>query len=110
MSEGPGRRWREAEGAGAWHIDVRGLAPPQPLVAVLRLVESVTDATPIIVHHDRDPVLLHPELAERGWAAIRIEAEPGEVRLFLCPPGVEPPSDLRLAVGDAPSCLDKPEG
>ena len=74
------RRWRDGE---AWHIDVRGLAPPQPLVEILRLVESVNDAAPVIVHHDRDPVLLYPELAERGWNADAIEGDPGEVRLRL---------------------------
>ncbi len=74
------RRWRDGE---AWHIDVRGLAPPQPLVEILRLVESVNDAAPVIVHHDRDPVLLYPELAERGWSAETIEGDPGEVRLRL---------------------------
>jgi hypothetical protein len=74
------RRWRDAE---AWHIDVRGLAPPQPLVEILRLVESVTDAAPVIVHHDRDPLLLYPELAERGWSAEAIAGDPGEVRLRL---------------------------
>ena len=72
--------WRDAAGL---HIDVRGLAPPAPLVAILRLVESVADATPVIVHHDRDPRLLYPELAERGWGAETIPGEAGEVRLKL---------------------------
>jgi hypothetical protein len=75
-----GRRWLEADGV---HIDVRGLAPPGPLVAILQLVESTPEATPVIVHHDRDPQLLYPELAERGWSAERIDAPPGEVRLRL---------------------------
>jgi hypothetical protein len=35
------------------------------------------------VHHDRDPKLLYPELAELGWTAERIEGNPGEVRLKL---------------------------
>ena len=56
------RRWRDAEGE---HIDVRGLPPPEPLVAILRLVATAADGTPVIVHHDRDPLLLYPELAER---------------------------------------------
>ena len=71
-------RWHDAEGI---HIDVRGLPPPRPLVAILTLVESMRDATPIIVHHERDPRMLYPELAERGWVAARIDAPPGEVRL-----------------------------
>ena len=37
----------------------------------------------VIVHHDRDPQMLYPELAEIGWRAERIAAEPGEVRLRL---------------------------
>jgi len=82
VNDAAGRRWRDAQG---WHIDVRGLVPPQPLVAVLRLIESVQDATPIVVHLDRDPVLLYPELAERGWTAEPVDGDPGEVRLLLKP-------------------------
>lgn len=78
------QRWRDAQGE---HIDVRGLPPPQPLVAILRLVlEQGPAGTAVIVHHDRDPVLLYPELAERGWCAERIEGAPGEVRLRLSRP------------------------
>ena len=76
----PGKRWRDAEGE---HIDVRGLAPPQPLVAILQLVASITDATAVVVHHDRDPLLLYGELAEVGWVAQRVAGDPGEVRLRL---------------------------
>jgi uncharacterized protein DUF2249 len=73
------RRWRDDDGE---HIDVRGLAPPAPLVEILRLiVGGVSDA--VIVHHDRDPLLLYPRLAEIGWSAERIAGEPGEVRLRL---------------------------
>lgn len=73
-----GRRWHEADGT---HIDVRGLPAPQPLVAILGLLRDGTGA--VIVHHDRDPQMLYPELAEIGWRAERIAAEPGEVRLRL---------------------------
>jgi hypothetical protein len=79
-----GRRWLDADGV---HIDVRGLAPPQPLVAILRLLHEQGDAAAaVIVHHDRDPLLLYPELAQIGWVAERIAAEPGEVRLRLLGP------------------------
>jgi len=74
------KRWRDADGV---HIDVRGLEAPAPLVAILQLVASIADATPVMVHHDRDPLLLYAELAELGWVAERIDAEPGEVRLRL---------------------------
>ena len=75
-----GERWTEADGI---HIDVRGLAPPAPLVAILDLIETIRDATPVIVHHERDPVLLYGELAERGWTAERMDAVAGEIRLKL---------------------------
>ena len=69
---------------GCWHIDVRGLSPPQPLVAILRQVDRQGhDGRALVVHHDRDPALLYPELAERGWCAERIDGDPGEVRLRL---------------------------
>ncbi len=83
LSTSPAKRWRDVDGE---HIDVRGLAPPQPLVAILQLVASITDATAVVVHHDRDPLLLYGELAEIGWVARRVAGEPGEVRLRLVRP------------------------
>ena len=82
---GAAKRWREGD---AEHIDVRGLAPPAPLVEILKLVDSLAGdggavASCVIVHHDRDPKLLYPELAERGWQAEVVAGDPGEVRLRL---------------------------
>ncbi|HYQ98628.1 MAG TPA: DUF2249 domain-containing protein [Casimicrobiaceae bacterium] len=74
------RRWSEPDGA---HIDVRGLAPPGPMVAILELVGAVQDGSDVVVHHDREPLFLYPELAAIGWSAERIAGEPGEVRLRL---------------------------
>jgi uncharacterized protein DUF2249 len=74
------RHWVEADGI---HIDVRGLPPPQPMVSILALVESIRDATPVVVHHERDPLFLYPELAEIGWTSERLDAPEGEVRLLL---------------------------
>ena len=74
------RQWVEHDGV---HIDVRGLPPPEPMVAILALVESMRDAGPVIVHHERVPRMLYPELAELGWAASRIDGASGEVRLRL---------------------------
>ena len=74
------REWIED---GLAHIDVRGLPAPQPLIAILRRVHTLAAHDTLIVHHERDPVMLYPELAEMGWEAERIEAPAGEVRLRL---------------------------
>lgn len=75
-----GIMWTDADGV---HIDVRGLPPPGPLVAILRLIESDRHAGVIIAHLPRDPLHLYPELAERGWSATRLDGDPGEVRIRL---------------------------
>ena len=68
---------------GLWHIDVRGLPPPLPMVQILELVQRLPRDATLIVHHERDPVWLYPELLERGWWADVIDGEPGEVRLRI---------------------------
>lgn len=75
------RTWRDADGT---HIDVRGLPAPQPLVQILQLVAQVGDGV-VVVHHDRDPQMLYPELAQIGWGAEHVAGDPGEVRLRLAP-------------------------
>ena len=72
--------WRSADGV---HIDVRGLLPPAPLTAILRLIDSGEHQGVIIVHHQREPAYLIPELADRNWAYAYLDGEPGEVRLRL---------------------------
>jgi uncharacterized protein (DUF2249 family) len=79
-ASGAARVWREAETA---HIDVRGLNPPEPMLAILRLLETPDCGPMVIVHHEREPMFLYPELAERGWRHELIAGDPGEVRLRL---------------------------
>lgn len=78
MAQPDTRQWTDDDGR---HIDVRGLPPPEPMVAILSLLERDIDS--VIVHHDRDPIFLYPELAERSWSHRRIPGDPGEVRLLL---------------------------
>jgi hypothetical protein len=84
MKTGPApvraRIWRDA---AATHIDVRGLPRPQPMIEILQLVQQLPDDAVLIVHHDRDPVWLYPELLQVGWWAEVIDGEPGEVRLRM---------------------------
>ncbi len=59
--------WRD----GILEMDLRGLMPPDPLVAVLKVIESGrgwADNNPVFtVWLSRDPIYLHPELVERQW-------------------------------------------
>ena len=66
-----GRTWRTSD---AVHIDVRGLQPPGPMVAILRLIDGGTAGGVVIAHLDREPIFLYPELDDRGW---RHEIVPG---------------------------------
>lgn len=84
MTDTMGTIWRDND--GTLHLDVRGLPPPEPLVAALRLIDTLAAPEPVVLHLDRDPQLLYPELAERGWEAEADPGEAGEVRLRLLPP------------------------
>ena len=65
------------------HIDVRGMTAPRPLLAILRLCAIVSPDVDIVVHHERDPRYLYPELAELGWEIAHLPGESGEIRLRL---------------------------
>ncbi|HNT39885.1 MAG TPA: DUF2249 domain-containing protein [Rubrivivax sp.] len=72
------------DGDGCWRLDLRGLPPPQPMVTILRHLEQhADDGRALLVRLERDPVMLYPELAERGWCAETLSDEPGDVRLRL---------------------------
>lgn len=58
------KRWHDEEGL---HLDLRGLEPPQPMVAILSEIESGATG-PLILHMDRDPIFLYQELEDRGWS------------------------------------------
>ena len=78
MNTPPGKAWQADDG---WHVDTRGLEPPDPMVAILWHVENTPG--PIIAHMDRNPIHLYPELAERGWVGELASEAPGDTRLIL---------------------------
>ena len=57
--------WRADD---AVHIDVRGLDPPEPMVVILRAIDSGEVGTVLVAHLDREPIFLYPELDDRGWS------------------------------------------
>jgi uncharacterized protein (DUF2249 family) len=77
--------WREDDGL---HIDVRKLPPPLPMLAILRVIDGLDadqdgDVPVVVVHHEREPHFLAPELAERGWQIARMTKEFVNIRLWL---------------------------
>lgn len=72
--------WRESDRV---HIDVRGLAAPNPMTAVLRLIEQPDCGPTVVVHHKREPVFLFPELAWRGWSWEAIAGDAPKFRYRL---------------------------
>src|SRR5262249_59191130 len=48
-------------------LDVRGLEPPKPLVRVLEALDRLGPGVQLEVRHDRRPILLYPQLDDRGF-------------------------------------------
>lgn len=91
-------RTRAADGARRWqaqdglHVDVRGLPCPEPMVTVLRLIDGGEAGEVLFAHLGQEPLLLYPELDDRGCryrlvaAAEGMSVPDGEVVLEIkCP-------------------------
>jgi len=80
------RLWTGPDGL---HLDVRSLDCPEPMVEILKLIDSGEAGNVLIVHLEQEPVFLYPELDDRGWTHEVIAGECGdaacrdEVRLKL---------------------------
>ncbi len=57
--------WTRGDGL---HLDVRGLGCPDPMSEILALIESGDAGSVVIVHLDQEPIVLYPELDDRGWS------------------------------------------
>lgn len=74
--------WRADDGV---HIDVRGLDPPEPMVAILQAIDGGEVDTILVAHLDREPIFLYPELDDRGWSH---ELMPSSCRSPDCEDGI----------------------
>ena len=72
-----------APAGGRTVLDVRGLEPPQPMVRVLEAVDRLGPGAELEVRHDRRPLLLYPQLDERGFVHETDEPEAGLVRILI---------------------------
>jgi uncharacterized protein (DUF2249 family) len=71
-------------------LDVRGLEPPGPMVQILERLDTLRPGQRLVVLHERRPMLLYPQLDERGFLHDTEELEPGLVRIVIRSPA--PPS------------------
>ncbi|MCB1368250.1 MAG: DUF2249 domain-containing protein [Rhodobacteraceae bacterium] len=76
----PGRHWMEEDGL---HVDVRDLAAPEPMIAILGRLETLATDGPVIVHHFCEPAPIYDDLADLGWTCEVVPGDEDEVRLIL---------------------------
>jgi len=72
-------------------LDVRGLEPPEPMVRILERLDALGAGQRLVVLHERRPMLLYPQLDERGFSHETDEPEPGVVRISIRCLGSSPP-------------------
>lgn len=71
-------------------LDVRGLEPPEPMVQILERLDTLRPGQRLVVLHARRPMLLYPQLDERGFQHETEEVEPGLVRIVVRRPAPPP--------------------
>jgi TusA-related sulfurtransferase len=71
-------RGRTSSSEAGLHVDVRGLPCPEPLVALLRLIDSGEATAALFAHLDQEPLLLYPELHARGCDYRLLDSDSGD--------------------------------
>lgn len=59
------RMWRTVD---AVHLDLRDLPADEAVDSVLAVIDSGKVHGALIAHVDSEPIMLYPELEERGWS------------------------------------------
>lgn len=71
-------------------LDNRGLEPPVPMVRTLEAYERLAPGGRLVIHNDRVPVYLLPQLEARG-ASFEVDERPGgDARVTIRRPSSEP--------------------
>ncbi len=66
-------------------LDVRGMEPPNPMIAILQKLVDLGPGAQLLVRHHREPVLLYDKLKHRGYAA-KCTAQPeGDYLVHIAP-------------------------
>lgn len=64
-------------------LDVRGLAPPEPMMKILEKLGEVDENTILLVHHHREPMMLYEKLEQRGYEAIANKIEENYYKVVI---------------------------
>ncbi len=63
----PGSRGAPTTAGEPLAVDVRRLEPPLPMVRILELLDQLVPGQRLVVTHERRPMLLYPQLEDRGF-------------------------------------------
>ena len=67
-------------------LDNRGLEPPLPMMRTLEAYELLSPGETLIIHNDRVPVYLLPQLEERGAEYLVHPQQDGSARVEITKP------------------------
>ncbi len=64
-------------------LDVRGMEPPEPMMAILQKIHEIDEDTVLLVHHHREPMMLYEKLDETGWQAVANKIEENYYKVVI---------------------------
>ncbi len=64
-------------------LDNRGLEPPNPMIRTLEALDELATGEVLVIHNDRVPVYLLPQLADAGADYVVEEQPDGSARVRI---------------------------
>lgn len=64
-------------------LDVRGMEPPEPMMAILQKIHEIDEDTVLLVHHHREPMMLYEKLEDIGWQAVANKIEENYYKVVI---------------------------
>lgn len=83
ISEGSFEEKLVSFGGNIKEIDVRLLEMPEPMVTILKEIETLPEEHVLLVNHKKVPQFLLPELKSRGYTWMHKDIEPGLTHLII---------------------------
>lgn len=64
-------------------LDNRGLEPPDPMIRTLEALEGLAPGEVLVIHNDRVPIYLLPQLADEGATYVVLEQPDGSAQVRI---------------------------